>query len=250
MFLRWRTATHAASLLVLLWTAPASAQLGRALDEPSTVAPVAEEAPDWAFDLTAFTSVPLAVGVEATLISPVGLYGYAAVAHTPQPYLGAVADALAEAGVYGPTKRPLIDEMIADGAWVVRFGVGFTIPEGLELSAGYTVLTTSPTLTPATIEMATGQRIRWPGMTQIPVRMTAHALHGRVGWRAVIEDHFVLRFALGWSHTLAVDVGATVPAEVRQLPDDPAGRFETDLADGFREYGFTPEIIVGAGYRF
>lgn len=250
--LRWRNATHAALVSVLLWSAPASAQLGRALGEPLPDEPAIADAtdPDWAFDLTATTSVPLAVGVEATLISPVGLYGYLSFGHTPQPYLGAIADALAGADVYGPTKRPLIDEMIADGAWVVRLGVGFTIPEGLELSVGYTLLTASPTLTPGTIEMATGQTIRWPGMTQIPVTMTAHAFHGRVGWRAVIEEHFLLRFALGWAHTLAADVGATVPDEVREHPSDPAGGFEADLADGFRSWGFTPELIVSAGYRF
>lgn len=249
----WRTAAQAALALVMIWgagTPTASAQLGRALGDPlEAPADAAPAASDWAFDLSATTSFPLSVGIDATLTTPVGIFGYASVGHTPNAYLSAIADVAQDAGMRA-TLRPLIDEVVANGAWNVRLGIGYTIPEGLELSVGYTMLTTSAALSPRAIELATRQRLAWPGMTEVPISMTVHALHARVGWRFVIEDHFVARVALGWTHGVALDASLTVPEEIRMRPDDPATRIEEDVESGFGDYGFAPELMVSAGYRF
>ncbi len=245
--IRWRITAHLTVCLLALAAAPAEAQLGQALGDPAPPAPAADA---WTLDVAATTSLPLSIGVEATLTAPFGGFAYAQLGHTPQAYMSVMADALAGADAYRPRARPLIDEVIAGGAWNVRLGVGYTIPEGLEVSAGYTVLTTSADLTPGAIESATRQSFRWPGMTVVPLGLTLHALHARVGWRFVVEEHLVLRAAAGWAHTFAADARLTVPDEVRALPSDPAGGFEEDLRAGFTEKGFTAELILSAGYRF
>ncbi|RZO65740.1 MAG: hypothetical protein EVA89_01590 [Sandaracinaceae bacterium] len=260
----WRSAAHrptervgraaalAALVLGLGWiaTPSAHAQLGRALDTPAAAAPSSGTPSGWSFDLSAQTSVPLSVGAEATLTTPAGLFFYLAGGHTPNAYLNVASGILRGAGVYREDLQPIVDEAIANGAWNVRLGGGFTLPVGLELSFGYTMLTGDSALSAEAIEAGTGQRLRWPGMTEIPISITIHALHGRVGWRFVVDDHLVLRVALGWTHEVGNEVDAEVPQEVRDLPGDPAGSIESDVSDGIAEYGFSPELLLSVGYRF
>ncbi|MGE0788210.1 MAG: hypothetical protein AB7S26_21235 [Sandaracinaceae bacterium] len=229
-------------------SAPASAQLGRALGDPSgaSIAPVP---PGWTFDLSATTSFPISVGVEGQLTSPVGVFVYASVGHTPEAYLSGLTDIVAGPAHLRPSVRPMLNEIIGNGGWNLRLGVGYTIPEGLELSAGYTLLAAASRLTPEAIEQATGQNVRWPGMTDVPLNSVLHAFHGRVGWRFVVEEHFVLRATIGWVHVFAAQASVEVPTEVRTHPRDPAGQFESRLADGMRS-GYTPELALSAGYRF
>ena len=231
--------------------APPAHGLGRELGDPAEPARPVHDAPSgWAFDLAAITSLPLSVGAEATLTTPVGLFAALSIGHTPQAYLDVVTSALGDADVYDDELDPMVDEAIANGAWNVRASIGVTIPEGLELAFGYTWLSASADLSPRSIEVAVGQRLSWPGMTVVPMSITLHALHGRIGWRFVIEDHLVLRAALGWTHTVSSDAHVEVPPEVRALPNDPATRVETSVQDGIAEYGFTPELLLSAGYRF
>lgn len=229
----------------------ASSQLGRQLDDP-TPTPVVRPSDDdgWHLDLAAVTSLPLSVGAEATVQSPVGLFAQLSVGHTPQAYMGVVSGAIGDAGAYDDDLDGLVSEATANGGWNVRAGLGFTIPEGLELSVGYTWLTASSELSPGSIEAAIGQRVRWPGMTVVPIHLDIHALYGRVGWRLVVEDHFVARVALGWTHAVGSSTRVEVPPEIRERPNDPATRMEEAVSEGLGEYGFTPELLMSAGYRF
>ncbi len=222
------------------------AGLGRVLGAP---AEPAREALGWALDVSAVTSVPLAIGVEANVQSPLGITGHLSLGHTPSAYLDAVATTRRGAGVYGANEEPLVREAIASGAWNVRLGVGFTLPEGLELAIGYTYLTGSASLSPNAIEAAVGHPVRWPGMTVVPLSVGAHALHARVGWRFVFERHFVVRAAIGWTHALATSAHVEVPAAY-DPPGGPADRMEDGIERALGSYGFTPELVLSAGYRF
>lgn len=253
----WWVVAHAAS---------AHAQVGRALGDPSG-ASIAEEnsalgralgdplrfasptSLGWALDVSATTSLPLSVGVEAQLQAPFGMTAQLSLGHTPNAYLGSVSAILRATDVYDAEADPLVQEGIGSGAWNVRAGVGFTIVEGLELGVGYTCIAGSAPLTPRAIEMAIGQPFRWPGLTTVPLDLTLHALHGRVGWRFVFEDHFVVRVALGWTQTVAASASLHVPPALH-TPNGPAVRIEDGLAEALVRWGFTPELIVSAGYRF
>lgn len=264
----WRISTHSL-LLVGFLLAPtlADAQLGRRLALPSSAStrtatlgrdlcaplvapPALDPLRDWAFDLSATTSMPVSIGVEAQLETPIGVFASLSAGHAPSAYLETVAAMLRGADVFGPGLDPLVQEAIGQGAWNVRLGVGVRLVEGLELSVGYTYLTASTALSPETIEAATGQRLRWPGMTEVPMSIDVHALHGRLGWRFVIEDHFVVRAAIGWTHSVSTSAHVEVPAAVRELPNDPATQIEDAVVEGFGRYGFTPEVLLSAGYRF
>lgn len=224
--------------------------LGRGLDTPALDAPALDPLRDWALDISAVSSLPISIGVEVQLESPVGVFGNLSLGHTPSAYLEMVDALLQNAGVYGDNLDPLIQEATGSGAWNVRLGVGVRPIEGLELSVGYTYLHMSTSLRPETIAQATGQRFRWRGMTEVPMTIDVHALHGRIGWRFVIEEHVVLRAAIGWTHSVSVGAHLEVPDEVRAHPNDPATQIEDAVGDGFGTYGFTPEIVLGVGYRF
>jgi hypothetical protein len=87
-------------------------------------------------------------------------------------------------------------------------------------------------------------------MGDIPLSLSIHALHGRIGWRFLVEEHLVIRVALGWTHTVAAEAHLDVPPEVREGESDPATRMEDAIEAGLGERGFTPELVLSAGYRF
>jgi len=233
--------------------------LGRVLGAPSSEAvrldrptepPVSLMPDGWALDVSALTSLPLSVGVDAQIQSPVGVFANLSVGHTPGAYLDMVATLLADHDVFGSEIQPLISEATRDGGWNVRLSVGVNPIEGLELSVGYTYVGASSALSVASIEAATGQRVRYPGMTEVPLSIEMHALHGRIGYRFLIEEHLVVRAAIGWTHAVAASVLVDVPEEVRALPDNPATEIEAAVDEGFDDYGFTPEVQLSVGYRF
>ncbi len=225
----------------------ATASFGRSLGDPWQ----APRAPglSWALDVSAMTSIPLSVGVEAQLQTPIGLTAQLSFGHTPNAYLGAVASILESAGAYGSRYDAIVAEGIGNGAWNVRAGVGFTWQEGLELSVGYTYLTASAPLTPRSSEAATGINLHGEALNTVPLGIALHALHARVGWRFVVGDHLVVRVALGWTQAVTASAHVDVPPELRR-PDGPVERMERGFAGAATRYGFTPELVLAAGYRF
>ena len=55
---------------------------------------------------------------------------------------------------------------------------------------------------------------------------------------------------IGWTHTVASEVGIHVPDAVRRMRDDPATEMETSMHEALSAYGFAPELMLSAGYRF
>jgi len=258
-----RTWLIPAQLLVValgaLSPAVAAAQAGRQLGSPiEREAPTAASQPastslmpeGWALDVGALTSLPLSVGAEVQLQTPIGVFANLSAGHTPNAYLSMMADIVQGSGAFDSDLRPAIDETIGSGAWNVRFALGVNPIEGLELSFGYTYMTLSSTLSRGAIETATGQRVRYRGMREVPIDVELHALHGRVGYRFVIEQHFVLRAAIGWTHAVGGRGRVTVPEEVREIEDNPADQIESAVAEGIGSYGFSPELVLSASYRF
>lgn len=257
--------THLVLILgTLAFALPAQAQLGRALVPPTPgpqlghalAAPVAPPAAPiaspsgWSFELSAITSVPTSIGVEAQLESPLGVFGAMSVGYAPSGYLEMVAAMLRDNGVYGPDVDPLVQEAIGRGAWNVRLGLGVTLFDGLEAQLGYTYIGASSTIAPQTIEQVTGQHFRWASDSDIPMSVEIHAIHARLGGRIRVDEHLTLRMAVGWTHTLSARTRVEVPDAVRALPDNPATTIEEAVDHGFSKFGFTPELFLGAGYRF
>ena len=218
--------------------------LGRELDPPAAEPPVSGER--YAIDLSFGTSVPLSVGVDARLETPFGLTAHLGAGHAPSAYLGMVASMLQGADVYPDSASAAVFQAIGGGAWNVRLGVGAMLFDGLEIDAGYTFFTAASALDPSAIEAAIGQRPPFPGSMQVPLSITVHALHVRAGWRLVVLDRLVVRLGLGWTHALGSEVHMSVPSSFRPH----ALRAETAIHRAIQSYGFTPEILLSAGYRF
>ncbi len=270
----WLISAHLLITLALPCAADAQAGLALASPEPSRAedvralgrdlgSPIAADASEiaggdwpssmpegWALDVSALTSLPLSVGIDAQLQTPIGVFANLSVGHTPSAYLDMVAGVLAGSGVYGDEVHPLISEATRSGGWNVRFGLGVNPIEGLELSVGYTFLGASSSLSADAIEAATGQRVRYPGMADVPLSIEMHALYGRVAYRFEVGEHVVIRAALGWTHAIAASVRVDVPDAVRARRDNPASEIEQAVSEGFGDYGFTPELLLSAGYRF
>lgn len=254
------TAQLSVVALGLLSPSLAAAQAGRQLGSPLEGDDTSTSASDpgstslmpegWSLDLAALTSVPLSIGAEVQLQTPIGVFANLSAGHTPNAYLSMMADIVQGGGAFDSDLRPAIDETIGSGAWNVRFALGVNPIEGLELSFGYTYLNLQSTLTRGAIETATGQRVRYRDMREVPIGVELHALHGRVGYRFVIEQHFVLRAAIGWTHAVVGQGRVTVPEEIRAIEDNPADQIEAAVGEGIGRYGFSPEIVLSAGYRF
>ena len=254
-----RIPTHLLILgAALLVPALAQAQAGRDLADPDEAATSSSGDPSWpmlmpegwALDVSVQTSVPLSIGAEAQLQTPIGIFFNVGGGHIPNAYLSMLGDLVQGTGAFGDDVRPLLDETVANGGWNFRGGIGLNPVEGLELGFGYTYLAADSTLTRGAIESATGQRIRYRGMREVPISVDIHALYGRLGYRFVIADHFVIRAAVGWTHAVGASVRLDVPDEVRAIEDNPATEIENAVDEGFSNYGFTPEILLSAGYRF
>jgi hypothetical protein len=185
------------------------------------------------------------------VITPIGVTASVSLGHTPSAYMEMVSSILAEADVYDNERYgPMVSDAISDGGWNLRLNLGYTVDEGFEVGVGYLLLTTSTTVSTGAIDRAARQRLPWLGMADVPTSVTLHALSARVGWRFVLEEHLVIRAALGFSHTVGAEVGLAVPEEIRERPEDPAGDMERAIAGAMTQYGFSPEILLSAGYRF
>jgi hypothetical protein len=137
-----------------------------------------------------------------------------------------------------------------DHAFVLRLGVGWRPfeAEGFELSAGYTLVAGGGSVTSAeAIEAASGQEVDPRGSAQVPARTTLHAIHARVGWRWIFEEHVLLRVAVGYVHTLHAD---TVIDVGRGRPGGPAEQAEDYVDDILTSYALSPEVQVALGYAF
>ncbi|MGF1465051.1 MAG: hypothetical protein ACFCGT_02855 [Sandaracinaceae bacterium] len=254
-----------AALCCLVSVAFATPLLGaaRADAQPSPAAllasPVPVPSPDvtrsgaglagWHLDLSAVTNLPTSLGVQLDLETPVGVLLQLQVGHVPAPYLGLVADILQGAGALQSMGRPLVNELIGGGAWTLRLGAGYLLADVVELGVGYAWLNTRSRVSVDAVEAAlNGRRIRTSADT-IPMSLTVHALTARAGLRFVIQEHLVLRVGLGWLHGVGQRLTADLPPEI-DSPNNRAAELLDRVRSRIGQYGFTPELQVGIGYRF
>ena len=201
-------------------------------------------------ELTAGTQVPLAIGAGLRLDMPLGFFVSAWAGGMPEGYAEVYREV---AGAYGveDDARDLVTR-VGTGTFVFRADAGIRpVPHaGLEIAVGYTLLYAGSTLTTSEIEAATGQSIVWPpGVSTIRLDVALHALHAQLAWRFLIEDHFVLRLAVGWTHALGTDARLGVPEAMRRASSMVADT-ERAIAEGVGTYGFTPTAEASIGYRF
>lgn len=238
--------------------APDGATLAAAAGEPAAgssaevlAQPWLEESPPSLvrFDLGVVTQFPLAMGIQANLSLPFGIVLRADAGLTPSFYVDAVNSVALDMGAYDASTGAMIQNSSKEG-WLLRVQAGIRPFEGVgfEVLAGYALLNVTADVSASDFEQVTGQWM--PGVARVGVFGTMHGFHAQLGWSGVVFDHLVIRGALGWLHTLAADGGVKVPAELRAAADGRVEEIETDLRDGLRQYGFSPELELGIAYQF
>ncbi len=223
---------------------------GGAMGEQRSGPPAPEAPADTiAFDLTAGTHFPVSLGADAHLEIPYRILFALHLGWMPPAYVDVINGVSTAAGWYDPQVATLVSAAL-EGAFVMRLAVGFRPleDEGFEIHAGYSLIAAGGSVTSAeAVQAATGQQVDRDGTRAVPVRATLHALHATVGWRFVIEDHFVIRAQIGWVHTVysetVIDVG-------RDRPGGPVDQAEAYLDGILQTYAFSPEVRLAAGYRF
>jgi len=273
----WRgTARLALAVGMALAASPAAAQQGRALASPSGVAEETAEgdpaarhgsglarrlappdrlrptgAPPVALGLALATYVPLCIGVDATLELPAGLLLRAHAGVTPGGYVDLINGVATGMGAYSQAVAGLVSAS-GGGAFVVRLSAGIRPFEGygFELSAGYTWIDASASVSTAQLEAVTQQPMAWAGLERVGVSGQLHALHAQVGWSGTVWDHLVLRVSVGWVHTVAAGGRLGVPDELRRASEGRIEEYEATARTSLERWGFSPELGVSAGYRF
>jgi hypothetical protein len=221
-------------------------------DEPTDEPRDAEAPPN--LDLALATHVPLSMGGQVTVELPARVLAQAGIGWMPSAY-GSVISGVAE-GVSGHDSQQVsafMDRLLRD-ALVLRLSAGWRPFEehGLELLAGYTLMSLGTDLTPGDIATISGGLLSASDAQQsiagdVPISSQLHNLHFSVGWRWVAVDHLVLRASLGYMQTVAASTDADIPAGTQAK----MGLNVNDTLDGiYTSMVKLPLVGASAGYRF
>lgn len=77
------------------------------------------------------------------------------------------------------------------------------------------------------------------------VAATVHGIHGHVGGRWLMGDHWFMRIAVGWTHIFAAKGRVRVPRNVGLRPE----YVEREIEEKLRSRGYAPDVQLYVGYR-
>jgi hypothetical protein len=212
-------------------------------------------------DVGAGTYLPLVVGAEATGELPYRILLQGDAGWMPAAYSSAVVDLLGDFGALTSPEQTLIKDAIQN-AFAARLSVGWRpfSKLGLEILAGYTLLTAGGTVTAADILdsflTSTGSTDRFTGVTNegVPLRATLHNIHATIDWRFLfLNDHLVLRVSVGYIQCLASSLNVSA-SPTRPFEQAATNRLNSELAaylnPYFTEYVKAPLVGLNLAYRF
>lgn len=204
-----------------------------------------------ALDIAVATHVPISFGVEANLTFPLGLLLRAHVGFLPAPYVELIDDIAQDLGAYGEDISGIV-ERSGSSAFVLRLSGGIRpVPGyGFEILAGYTMIGGGAEISVSELERITGRAMNWSGLHSARLSATLHAFHAEIGWSALVWDHLVIRFSIGWVHTIEADGQVEVPSELRNRATETIEEVEASIQRSVETWGFSPELRFALGYRF
>jgi hypothetical protein len=204
----------------------------------------------WALDAGFGTHFPLSVGGEVTAELPGRLLLQLHLGYLPPGYARAVGGASRGFGADDLTAE-LLESGLA-GSFVVRSSVGWRPfrRAGFEIMGGYSRVAMDARVSASdVVEEVTGQPL--PGNDRTAsVGSTLHALHLTLGWRAVIADHFVLRFSVGYLHAIGASSRVSLDQEIPGFGADQIAAAERLIDSSLERYAQTVTLQAVAAYRF
>ncbi len=203
------------------------------------------------FELGAGTTVPLSVGVEASVHATDRVTFDASIGVLPPPYVDLINAAVLAFDGYQATA-----DLIAAGldrAILARLGIGvrpFRFP--LQVTAGYALATVGGGLGAASaIEAVTGEDVRAEG-NEIPMQSTVHFLHVGAAWQFTLRPQLVLRISLEYPQAFAsssgIDAASRTPSGAARL-ERASAALDDYLGDVYASYVKVPAIGVSLRWR-
>jgi hypothetical protein len=207
-------------------------------------------------NLEVFTSFPTDVGLRGTFELPGRLRLTGSAGLMPRPYLRTINDLATRNGWYDDQTADLIDTALED-AWVLRAHVGWRpFPKlGFQFEVGYGWMGLGGGMTGAeVIQAETGYDLEWLFGDDYDFSVAAelHRVEASVGWEHVIAGHFLVRWDIGASYTVAAHARVQRQFDpwlfedaLDDMEEDAEADIERDLANLH-----TPILALGVGWRF
>lgn len=211
----------------------------------TVVAAPAQALPE--LELAAGANFPVSLGLEAQIELPLRMLARVHVGWMPPAHVSVINAVATGFDWYDDATADLVSAAI-DGALVLRLSGGWRPVDtwGLEVSAGYTLITGGGSVTSAeALEIATGQSVSTRANADIPLEATLQGVHVDAGWRWRLGKMLSIRVALGYFQTLAASTALTVG---RGRLQEPISRAEAYLDTILETYALAPELKVSVGY--
>ena len=204
------------------------------------------------------TDLPLEIGGQFLVETPVRLRLYLGLGGMPRAYQQATQDVVVAVGGYDAATAEIVQSTL-QSAFVLTTGLGWRPAKrrGFVMRAGYRMLRVGGENTGAAV-LANVPGVRIPeaytqaSQTVLQLQSTLHQLSVELGWEWIVKDHLLIRFDVGGSFTLASDHVLSAPDgfEAPQASDQWVATATAWLDELLRTYGHAPTVGLAVGYRF
>ena len=218
----------------------------------------AEEEPKrWHLDVQAQTNFPVDIGGRLSLEMPGRLRLATSVGALPGSYVDVMNDVAVATGAYTKTTAKVLRGALQRSlVWRLHAGWRPFPRRGLYLEAGYGLAALGGGLTSGDVLalITNNGSIANDGGTAFDVSAMLHMIDAEVGWQwQVLDDHLVLRAAIGYAGTLAAQARIEPtfnPGPLAPIVNHWTRRAEDELESIATRYIHTPVVTLGVGYRF
>lgn len=207
-------------------------------EEAHDEAPPPAHASGLAFDLSAATLLPLAVGASMNFEIWEGIFLRVSGAVVIPAYVDGINDIGRGYGVWDEATASTLGEILVDSL-VIQSSVGIRPLGGpLELSVGHLLFWSEG---PGPTSMS---------MQSQTLSISVHAVHAELGIRMLLGDVLVMRIAAGWLHGVGQNV--SLSSAPGATPEDEAIRTaaESMMRGWLAQYGMGPTLSASLGIHF
>ena len=205
----------------------------------------------WFTDIEAVTEVPLSLGLRIAIESPKRIRVGFSVGSSPEAYIETVNSVIVAAGAYDAQTAELIASSF-DRSIAMRLDLGWRpiADAGFYGQVGYRLISFGGVADGASIVKilndVTLSEGTSPDFYSYDVASSLHTLDLEFGWIWGLPGGLRLRAGLGFVATLDANISASPINNINLYKE----RIETILKQTYTDYGFTPTLALGAGFRF
>ncbi|MBX7191899.1 MAG: hypothetical protein K1X94_07565 [Sandaracinaceae bacterium] len=206
------------------------------------------DAPEFALDVMADATLPIAVGGRIALEVPGHFVVYVNVGLVPVAFVDGVNDIGTGWGFWTENDAQIARTMVGDATWLeAGLGIRPAGTPGIEITAGYTLLwthrlTTLDGFSPGTAALVGTST----GGDALGIDVSVNAIHAELAWQTLLFDHVSFRAAIGWVHAFSHDVTIVTDSH-DELVTTAIGELSRVLEDELGRRAFGPTLSFGLG---